>query len=258
MGFDEFVKKIKKADTPVYAKLKKIAKGIKGFEPPAIPGLHSGLYWEQRTRINALRGFSRACYYQPMFRKKCATCGEHLHIVNSGQGLPWLVGRVDIHIGNNVQLYDKMTILGLTVGDNPTFIVGNNTKMSQPTSVFVGNEVSIGENCLIGCTMITDNPGHRMNYLERMPMPVERESIGTIRIGDYVWAALESMVIGNVTVGTGAILAARSVVTKDVPPFCVAAGSPAKIVKKLDFPDEMREKLGPEEYKKYDKAKIGK
>ena len=47
---------------------------------------------------------------------------------------------------------------------------------------------------------------------------------------------------------------ARAVVTRDVPPFCVVAGNPAKIVKKLPFPEEMVEKVGPEAYRKYQRA----
>ena len=89
-----------------------------------------------------------------------------------------------------------------------------------------------------------------MNYDTRLNEKVDLERVGRIRIGDYAWAGHSSMIIGNVDVGEGAVIAAAAVVTKDVPPFCVVAGNPARLVKKLPFPAEMREKLGEEAYRK--------
>lgn len=53
-----------------------------------------------------------------------------------------------------------------------------------------------------------------------------------IRIGDYVWIGCGAIVLQNVTIGKGAVVAAGSVVTKDVPPYCIVAGIPAKIIGK--------------------------
>jgi acetyltransferase-like isoleucine patch superfamily enzyme len=59
------------------------------------------------------------------------------------------------------------------------------------------------------------------------------------------------MIVGNVTIGDGAIIGAHSVVTSSVPPFCVAVGNPARVVKKLPFPKEMIEVVGEEAYRRY-------
>jgi acetyltransferase-like isoleucine patch superfamily enzyme len=93
-----------------------------------------------------------------------------------------------------------------------------------------------------------------MNYETRLQERVDVERIGRVRIGDYAWAGHSSVILGNVDVGAGAVIAARAVVTRDVPPFCVVAGNPARLVKKLPFPEEMREKLGEEEYRRYEEA----
>jgi acetyltransferase-like isoleucine patch superfamily enzyme len=66
------------------------------------------------------------------------------------------------------------------------------------------------------------------------------------------------MILGNVTVGTGAVIAAMAVVTRDVPPFCIVAGNPARIVKKLPFPTEMIEQVGEEQYRFYQEAELQK
>lgn len=68
------------------------------------------------------------------------------------------------------------------------------------------------------------------------------KSKGPIIIGNDVWIGVSAYVLSGVTVGDGAIVAAYSVVTKNVPPFALVAGNPAKI-KKYRFPKEIREKL---------------
>lgn len=60
---------------------------------------------------------------------------------------------------------------------------------------------------------------------------IETWSKGKIIIHDDVWIGTEAFIISGVTIGQGVIVAARSVVTKDVPPYAIVAGNPAKIVK---------------------------
>ena len=65
--------------------------------------------------------------------------------------------------------------------------------------------------------------------------PYKRELIsnGPVIIEDNVWIGEGSMIMPNVTIGKGSIIAANSVITKDIPSYCMAAGSPAKIIKTL-------------------------
>jgi serine O-acetyltransferase len=62
-------------------------------------------------------------------------------------------------------------------------------------------------------------------------------------IGDDVWIGPHAIVIGGVTIGDGAIIGAGSVVTRDVPPRCVVAGNPAKILRSEALPDVMNRAL---------------
>ena len=64
------------------------------------------------------------------------------------------------------------------------------------------------------------------------------------------------MIVGNITVGDGAVIGVNSVVTTNVPPFCVVSGNPAKIVKKLPFKKNMIEEFGEEQYGMYMEAKV--
>jgi acetyltransferase-like isoleucine patch superfamily enzyme len=158
-------------------------------------------------------------------------------------------------VGDDVGIYDRITLAALTVGNKPKLTIGDSSDISTRIAVLVGNEVCIGSDCMIGCSLITDNPGHNFEY-EARHQRLKQERIGRVLIGNRVWAAAESMIIGKVTIGEGAIIGARAVVTKDVPPFCVVTGNPASIVRKLPFPEEMITRLGREEYQKYLDAKV--
>lgn len=60
----------------------------------------------------------------------------------------------------------------------------------------------------------------------------------SITVGDYVWIGGRSIILGGVTIGEGAVIAAGSVVTRDIPPYTVVAGVPAHVIKKRELRKE--------------------
>jgi acetyltransferase-like isoleucine patch superfamily enzyme len=70
------------------------------------------------------------------------------------------------------------------------------------------------------------------------PLPI----VKTVRIGNDVWIGHGALIKPGVTIGDGAIVAARAVVTKDVLPYSIVGGNPAKVIK-FRFPEELRERL---------------
>ncbi|MCK4236101.1 MAG: hypothetical protein KAX38_03205 [Candidatus Krumholzibacteria bacterium] len=90
-------------------------------------------------------------------------------------------GDLRIFVGDNVKLYDRITLASLTIARNPRLVIGNDTDISTPISILVGNEIEIGSNCMIGCTLITDNPGHRVEYTERYEK-LDADRIGLVTI----------------------------------------------------------------------------
>jgi acetyltransferase-like isoleucine patch superfamily enzyme/coenzyme F420-reducing hydrogenase beta subunit len=97
--------------------------------------------------------------------------------------------------------------------------------MHEGTHITCGNYIKIGKNCHIAKdVVIRDLDGH---YIEE---PKYRTS-KPVCIGDNVWLGYRSMVLKGVTIGDGAVIAAGSVVVKDVPPYCIAAGNPAKVIR---------------------------
>jgi acetyltransferase-like isoleucine patch superfamily enzyme/coenzyme F420-reducing hydrogenase beta subunit len=97
--------------------------------------------------------------------------------------------------------------------------------MHEGTHITCGNYIRIGKNCHIAKdVIIRDLDGH---YIEES----EYRTSKPVYIGDNVWLGYRSMVLKGVSIGDGAIIAAGSVVTKDVPPHCIAAGNPAKVIR---------------------------
>ena len=100
--------------------------------------------------------------------------------------------------------------------------------------IVAGDSVTIGRGCQIawGVT-ICDSDSHRL-----YEAGVAKPDTGPIIIGDHVWIGMNATILKGVTIGDGAVVAAGSVVTRDVPPSALAAGNPARIVKsEVDFRD---------------------
>ena len=106
------------------------------------------------------------------------------------------------------------------------------------------DKLIIGKYCSIGSGavfMMAGNQGHRSDWVSTFPFYYQAnifknalnayEKVGDTVIAHDVWIGSEAMIMAGVTIGSGAVIAARAVVTKDVPPYAVVAGSPAKVIK---------------------------
>lgn len=94
--------------------------------------------------------------------------------------------------------------------------------------------IRVGSHVAVGPEVSFFAAGH--DYTE-LSLP---DTAGSIEVGDYVWIGGRSVVLGGVKIGEGAVIGAGSVVTQDIPPYTVAAGVPAKVIK-------MRELKGSKE-----------
>jgi acetyltransferase-like isoleucine patch superfamily enzyme len=106
--------------------------------------------------------------------------------------------------------------------------------------LFSGSEITIGKHVLIANhVLINGYDGHPLDPLDRAAGHRPKEDgYGAVRIGDYSWIGSKAIILKNVTVGRGAVVASGAVVTKDVPELTVVAGNPAKHVRTIDAPPE--------------------
>lgn len=101
--------------------------------------------------------------------------------------------------------------------------IGNKTYINDYCRIGAKKSISIGSNCMIGDSVsIHDFDGHKING---------KEGIAEITIEDNVWIGENVTILKGVRIGKGAIIGAGSLVCKDIPSGCIAAGSPAKVIK---------------------------
>ena len=163
--------------------------------------------------------------------------------------------------GDKETIYLKhvITNLNITVGDftmyndfvnDPTLFENNNVLYHYPIN---DDKLQIGKFCSIACgaKFLFNSANHTLSSLSTYPFPLffeewglEKKDVtnawdnkGDIVIGNDVWIGYEAVVLAGVTIGDGAIIGTRAVVTKDVPPYTIVGGVPAKPIKRR-FPEE--------------------
>ena len=129
--------------------------------------------------------------------------------------------------GQNCTIEDFVTINN-GVGD---VIIGNNSRVGMGNTligpVHIGNEVIFAQNIVLSGL----NHGYQDVYT-----PIRKQTVtkSLIIIEDEVWIGANVVVVAGVTIGKHSVIAAGSVVTKNIPPYCVAVGNPAKVIKQYN------------------------
>jgi acetyltransferase-like isoleucine patch superfamily enzyme len=232
-----FILKIKRRETPFYAFLYKLIKGFFTFRIPVIRPVHLGLYYIVRFLTRLYFQLKRVFYAEPVFRARCHSVGKRLQLIG---GVPYIEGNIKITIGDDCLVYGKTTLTSTRVYDEPELIVGDHSCITFMTTISVGQRVEIGNHVLMAFRcFIADNDGHPFDAVERRTQPVSKEQIAPVKIEDDCWLGANVVVLKGVTLGQGVIIGANSVVTRSIPPFCIAAGIPAKVIKELPIPEEL-------------------
>lgn len=130
---------------------------------------------------------------------------------------------------NSIGVLQRVTIKAL--GPNGTIKIGKNVGISGATvSSRIG--ISIGDNVLLGSgVLISDNDAHPLHPNDRHD--ASKTLCAPVEIGNDVFIGARSIILKGVKLGTGCVVGAGSVVSRDVPELTVVAGNPAKIIKKL-------------------------
>lgn len=103
--------------------------------------------------------------------------------------------------------------------------------------LYIGNFVCFGAECVI---MMGGNQLHRTDWISAFPFDTRSfVPAGDTVIGDGCWIGSRAMIMQGVTLGEGAVVATGAVVTKDVPPYTIVGGVPAKIIKTRFSPEQI-------------------
>lgn len=150
----------------------------------------------------------------------------------------------DILEGKNIEIYDNVYIgkysrlecyskyMGYSY--NPSIIIKNNVKIGKNFTCLSAGSILIEEDTLIAGNVLITNENHSIDDPNK-PYRKQPLKIEDVHIEKNVWIGEKVCILPGVTIGEGSIIGAASVVTKNIPPFSIACGSPAKVVKKYDF-----------------------
>lgn len=163
-------------------------------------------------------------------------------------------------IGRNVRFCRKITLVGgerISIGDNtyfnrnciltaiesfngdsftPQIVIGENCNFGEYCHITSINSIVIGDGVLTGRFVIMTDNAHgssTIQSLKKSPTRRELYSKGPIVVGSNVWIGDKVTICSGVSIGENTIIAANTVVTKDVPSYCVYAGNPGRIVKDI-------------------------
>jgi acetyltransferase-like isoleucine patch superfamily enzyme len=133
-----------------------------------------------------------------------------------------------LRIGANVLFEPNVW---LTAPDAARIHIGAGTFLNQGVMVASLELVQIGEHCMFANGCFVTDADHRSDDLEQ---PITWQGFttkGPTRVGDNVWCGANVVVTSGVTVGERSVIGANSVVTRDIPPFSIAAGAPARVLR---------------------------
>jgi acetyltransferase-like isoleucine patch superfamily enzyme len=163
--------------------------------------------------------------------------------------LPNIRGKVRLHIRGEAAFGDQFTVLGdaadvrIAVAHGARLTIGDHVALNCGVSIDVWHEVRIGNKVMLApYVSIIDDSRHELE-------PGTPLYNGPTVIGDNVWLAANVSVLPGVTIGSGSVIGAHSVVTRDIPPNSFAVGSPARVTRTLNVPEGWSHRFGYERNK---------
>ena len=114
--------------------------------------------------------------------------------------------------------------------------IGGGTFLNIGVMVAALELVEIGEHCMFANGCFISDGSHRFDDPHK-PVPWQGFTTkGPTRIGDNVWCGAHAVITSGVTIGERSVIGANSVVTADIPPFSIAAGAPARVLRTIEYP----------------------
>jgi maltose O-acetyltransferase len=145
-------------------------------------------------------------------------------------GRPSIRNNGTLLVGDRVRVVSTMATVELATSEGGTLEIGDGTYINYGCSLGATLSIKIGANSSIGShTTLLDNDFHSLEPERRDEVPPS----APIVLEDRVWLGLRVIVLRGVTIGSGSVIGAGSVVTRDIPPRSFAAGVPAKVIRSI-------------------------
>ncbi|NCU04760.1 MAG: acyltransferase [Chitinophagaceae bacterium] len=177
---------------------------------------------------------SKLLYYlfrYPFLKMSLGSMGGKTKIIN-----PSITGHKRIFIGSNVYINDKAWLVceALTGDANAKLSIGDGTYIGRFSHIYATSNIEIGKKVLMADKVYLSDNLHGYRDVDRPVIDQPIQQTNPVIIADGAWLGENVCVIGA-RVGKNSVVGANSVVTKDIPDYCVAVGSPAVIIKRYNF-----------------------
>ncbi|MGF7141302.1 acyltransferase [Roseimarinus sediminis] len=155
-----------------------------------------------------------------------------------------LQGLKNISIGNNVKIGYNTWMASVPKNKDGTSLlsIGNGTYIGNFNHIYCTKKIIIGNKVLIADKVYISDNLHSFEDISTPIIDQPIKQINCVSIKDGAWLGENVCVIGA-SVGKNCVIGANSVVTKDIPDYCVAVGAPAKVIKKYNLDKKIWEKI---------------
>ena len=144
----------------------------------------------------------------------------------------------NIEVGEFLYMADGVEIgRGGSTGLNSNITIGKHVGIFERTIINSSESVEIGDDVGIGAEVMIWTHGAWLDVTQGFP-----SDFGPVKIGNNVWLPARCIVLPNVTIGNDSVIGIGSIINKDIPSGCLAAGSPCKVIKENHYPKELKEK----------------
>lgn len=218
---------------PIARLIRCVYRQMLGFEIPMIAPIHKTMYALHLAIAGTLGWVARVFYWTPLFKSRLAGRAHGLYLYG---GMPLMIGPLQARFGRACRVSGQTTFSGRWTGiTSPELTVGDNVDIGWQTTIAVGTKVVLGDNVRIaGRAFLAGYPGHPLNAQDRAAgLPDTEDQIGDIILEDDVWLGTDVTITAGVRIGRGTVVAAGSVVTRDLPPGVLAGGVPALVIREL-------------------------
>lgn len=215
-------------------KLRRLLQGASLWSVPAGP-LHRLLLAERSVRRRLVDELARALYYQPLFELQCDRAKRPFRMETCPDSKLPVVTGCRLRVERGVRLSGRTTFSGARNAPRPPVIaLGEGTYVGHRVTFRAGLDLTLGRNCFVASYVtFSGDPGHPLDPVARRTEAAPLEDLAEIVVEDDVWIGEGALILGPVRIGAGAVIGARSVVTRDVPPGVVATGVPARVVRRI-------------------------
>jgi acetyltransferase-like isoleucine patch superfamily enzyme len=155
-----------------------------------------------------------------------------------------------IQVGNKVIINSNCWLQVVTdrPADNmPLLILQNEVSIGMNATISAAKKIIIEDHVMLGRNVFITDHGHEYKDIS---VPIDSQGIGKsaeVRIGAQTWIGQNAVILPGATIGKHCVIGANSVVNSPVPDFCVAAGAPAKIIRRYDGADRLWKRAGMHE-----------